>query len=65
MAHQLYFSDKQISERYSTHRTTVWRWVRQGLFPKPVKLTPGCARWPLDEIEAYESEIREASKREE
>lgn len=63
MSSQLYLSDKQLGERYSTHRTTVWRWVRRGLFPAPVKLTPGCARWPLDEIEAYEREIRETAKR--
>jgi len=52
-----YFSDKQLAARYGTTRTTVWRWVQKYGFPAPVKLSPGCARWPIDRIEAYEKEV--------
>lgn len=51
-----YVSDKDLADRYSVNRLTIWRWHReQPNFPRVVKLTPGCSRWRLDEIEAWES----------
>ncbi|SHJ77640.1 transcriptional regulator, AlpA family [Palleronia salina] len=48
-------SDKQVAERFGVARTTVWRWVNSvPHFPKPIALTPGCTRWRLDELEAWE-----------
>ena len=50
-----YLSDLQISARFGVHRATPWRWAKHNPdFPKPVSLTPGCARWKLSEIEAWE-----------
>ena len=46
MTQTIYLSDKQLAEKYGVHRTTIWRWVKQGDFPPPVKLSPGCSRWP-------------------
>ena len=54
-----FVSDLFLAERYSVHRVTIWRWVREGRFPAPVKLTPGCSRWRMAEVEAHEAE-REA-----
>lgn len=52
---ETYLSDTQLSVRYDVHRTTPWRWAKtQPDFPKPVILTPGCTRWKLSEIEAWE-----------
>ncbi|PAU81051.1 AlpA family transcriptional regulator [Halovibrio salipaludis] len=50
-----YLSDKQVSERYDVSRATVWRWVRNGAFPSPIKITAGCTRWKLADLEAWES----------
>jgi len=31
-------------------------WVKDDpTFPQPIKLTPGCCRWKLSEIEAWEA----------
>ncbi|MCE8556358.1 AlpA family phage regulatory protein [Ruegeria pomeroyi] len=50
-----FLSDLQLAQRYSVHRTTPWRWVKsEPGFPKPVVLSPGCTRWRLSEIEAWE-----------
>lgn len=49
-----YFSDKHLSQRYEVARATVWRWVREGRFPSPVKIN-GCTRWKLSDIEAWET----------
>lgn len=50
----IYLSDHQTAARYGVNRGTIWRWVRQGLFPTPVKIGPGCTRWPLSEIQKWE-----------
>ena len=50
-----YLSDKKVSERYDVSRATVWRWVRDGSFPEPIKLTAGCTRWKESDLEEWES----------
>jgi len=52
----IYLSDKQVAERYSVTRGTVWRWVRERDFPQPIKLSPGCVRWSLAVLEDRENE---------
>ena len=48
-----YLSDKSLAKRFSVCRTTIWRWCREGEFPKPIKFG-GATRWRLAEIEAWE-----------
>jgi prophage regulatory protein len=51
----MYLSDKNLSERFGVTRPTVWRWHRiDPTFPRAVSLSPGCTRWKLEEIEAWE-----------
>jgi len=49
-----YLSDRQVAERYSVNRISIWRWVKNENFPKPIKLTSGCTRWKLSDIETWE-----------
>ena len=51
----VYLSDRDLAERYKASRATIWRWVSKRGFPKPVRFSPGCTRWNLDEIESWES----------
>lgn len=52
---ETYLSDIQVAARYSVHRTTPWRWVKsEPGFPKPVTLSPGCTRWRLSDLAAWE-----------
>lgn len=51
-----FLSDTQIAARYGVHRSTPWRWSKTDpTFPQPVILTPGCTRWKLSELEAWEA----------
>lgn len=51
-----YLSDIQLAARYGVHRSTPWRWVQADpTFPQPIKLSPGCTRWKLSEIEAWDA----------
>lgn len=50
-----YVSDAQIAAYFGVHRTTIWRWLKSySTFPRPVSLSPGCTRWKLEDIEAWE-----------
>jgi len=47
-------ADIQLAARYTVSRQTIWRWVQAGHLPPPVKLTPGCTRWRMSDIEKME-----------
>lgn len=56
---ETYLSDTQVAARYGVHRTTPWRWAKTDLsFPKPFVLSPGCTRWKLSDLEAWETDKR-------
>lgn len=51
-----FLSDAQVAARYHVNRATPWRWVKSDpTFPRPVPLSPGCTRWRLSALEAWES----------
>lgn len=54
-ASNTYLTDRDVAARYRVGRATPWRWANEGTFPKPVKLTPGCTRWRLADIQKWES----------
>ncbi len=53
---QKYTTDAQLAERYDVNRSTIWRWSNSGNLPQPVKLSPGCTRWNLSDIEQRDAE---------
>jgi len=53
----VYLSAAQVRSRIGASSTTLWRWIREGRFPRP-KYTPGGRRvWPADAIAAWEAEL--------
>lgn len=53
---EIYLSDAQLAARFGVHRTTPWRWAKSDpAFPKPVVFSPGCTRWKLSAVEAWEA----------
>lgn len=58
MISRSYYSKRAIAQRYGVHEGTVDRWVREGLFPPPVKIAGarGVCRWPSDVIEGFEAQ---------
>lgn len=37
--------------------STLWQWVRDGKFPKPVKLGPRVTAWKVEVVRAYLEEV--------
>jgi len=59
---EIYVTDRQIGARYGVHHLTPRRWLKSDpTFPKPIRLTPGCTRWKLSDIEAWEAAKAEAA----
>lgn len=48
-----YLSVYSIADRYGCHPSSVWRWVAQDKFPRPIKVG-GITRWIEAEVEAHE-----------
>lgn len=55
----LYMTRDELCRRWDISRATSYRYEREGYLPKPVKLGPGAARWPIAEIEAVERRAAE------
>ena len=44
---------EEVESRCGIGRSTIYRWMRLGRFPEPVKVGPRAVRWPESEIEAW------------
>jgi prophage regulatory protein len=55
MSRTLDLTDHQVAARFGVSRSTIWRWQREGDFPKAVRLGPGLTRWRLSDLEVWES----------
>jgi len=54
MQSKTFLKDVQVADRYSVNRSTIWRWVKQGQFPKPKKISCGSSRWSIIDLERWE-----------
>lgn len=42
--------------------STIWGWVKNGTFPKPIKLSKNCTAWNAEDVEAW-AQLRIAASR--
>jgi predicted DNA-binding transcriptional regulator AlpA len=49
-----YLKAGEVAARLGCSIPTIWRRSRDGHMPRPVRFSPGCTRWRLSEILAYE-----------
>jgi len=50
----VYLKDTALARRYGVSRPTIWRWLKKGALPKPIKLPGGSTRWRM--VDLYEWE---------
>ena len=53
----------QVLEFFAISKSTWWKGIQEGRFPKPIKLTERTSVWPVEDIEALFDRIV-ASRRE-
>jgi predicted DNA-binding transcriptional regulator AlpA len=55
-----YLRFRDLKERgIVSNWTTLGRWMRNGRFPKPVRLGPNSSAWILDEVDQHERRLVE------
>ena len=54
---QSFLTVQATASRFSVSPATIWRWVRKGRFPAPVRLSDNCTRWKTSDITAWESSL--------
>ena len=52
---------RQLEEKLGLSRSSIYKMVADGLFPKPIKLGPRAVGWRADEIENWLIAMQEAS----
>lgn len=44
---------KEVMARLSVKKSTVYAWVKKGIFPRPVQIGPKASRWEEAAVEAH------------
>ena len=39
----------QLKKQLSVSRSSIWAWVKEGSFPKPIKLGKNCTAWNAED----------------
>jgi predicted DNA-binding transcriptional regulator AlpA len=47
----------EVARRWDVSRSTLRRWAKAGIGPRPVRLTDGTVRYSLAEVEAFEAAL--------
>jgi len=51
---------RDVLVRYGVTKPTIYRWMKEGLFPAPVKIGGGTVRWLEADLEAFDQTVRES-----
>jgi len=43
----------EVKKRVSISSATIYRWIQEGKFPLPLKLSSNCVRWRESDINAW------------
>ena len=52
----VFLTANQVAERYGVRRSTIERWVRDGVFPQPMRINGTTPRWRLLALFQWEAE---------
>lgn len=50
---ETYIRVPELVKKLGLDRVTLWRWCRDGFFPRPVKLGRRAIGWPTSEVDAW------------
>jgi len=50
----------EVCELVGVSRTTIYRWITEGEFPEPVRLSKYAVRWRIDEVESWRDALGQA-----
>jgi predicted DNA-binding transcriptional regulator AlpA len=56
---RIFLKEKEIAEMLGVDQSALRNWVKQGFFPKPVKIGNKWIAWHVEDVEAYIKKLRE------
>lgn len=59
---QQFYRLPQLKQRLGVSGSTIWNWIKQGKFPRGVKLSENCTAWSASDLEAWVQSRIAASK---
>ena len=48
---------KDVMKKTGIARSTIWLWVKEDKFPKPIKLSPRITVWSNEEVDKWMSDL--------
>jgi len=51
----------QLNKQLGVSRSSIWAWVKNGSFPKPIKLGKNCTAWNSSDIDNWIEERKSIS----
>ena len=52
---------KEVCQRYGVARSTIYRWIDAGLFPKPLRIGEDTVRWRERDLAQFEARAEKRS----
>ncbi len=52
----------QVKAYLGVSGSTIWNWIKQGTFPRQIKLSPNVSVWSVADVEAWAQSRIEASQ---
>jgi len=46
-----------LCKQIGVSRTTIYRWMQDNAFPRPVRISPGAIRWRSEDVEQWRSSL--------
>ena len=53
-----YLRVSNVAKKLDVSKATIYRFVRKGLLPPPIKLSTGTSVWPVSDINAFIEKMR-------
>ena len=54
MLHEIqFYRVSHLQQKLGVSRSSLWSWVKQGTFPKPIKLGKNCTAWNSADIDSW------------
>ncbi len=58
----LFYRLPHLKQRLGVSGSTIWNWIKQGKFPRGIKLSENCTAWNAADVEAWAQSRIAASK---
>lgn len=59
---KVFIREPEVLEEYPFSKSTMWSQIREGKFPKPIKIGPRAVAWLREELDRHAEELIKASR---